>query len=771
MKLTIALKLSLSAALLVITSAGIVGGLFYNKMAELLVTKIEENIAAQIVNAGAHFQERISTQHDDTLLLSLMPPIQGLIRASNKNHYDKLGKSTHQQWRGRLQSIFSIMLKNKPAYTTIRLIDKNGQEIVAVNRDNGKLTALKGKQLQNKSRRAYVQNTLKLPPGTVHLSEINLNREHGKISYPHQEVLRSATPVYDERQGTLSALLVINAEIGHVFQELQNNITNENNQIYITNDNGGYLLHPEPNKAYGFDLGRHYRIQEDIPKLATLYLPHNQDSHTVLLPEDTDGQNIINFTKIAFDPNRPDRFIAVGITELYNNILAQQTSVLNNILVAAMLMIFGVIMFAALFSYRLARPIKQITQVIDDYSHQRKTTATMPTHLTDEIGVLARSYQATIQQVDEAQRGLKELNQNLEASESRQRSIVDSMVDGLITINDKGQIASFNPAAEKIFGYRKKDVIGKNINMLMPDPYKSEHDGYLTNYQTTRIKKIIGIGREVIGLRKNGESFPMELGISETSADGQTIFTGVVRDISERKQIETMKSEFVSTVSHELRTPLTAIRGSLGLVNAGVMGELPEKANNLLQIASNNTERLLLLINDILDMQKIESGQMDFDFQDINLRNLLEQATENNTAYGDQYNIKFVIDGELPNLHIFADYDRIMQVMTNLLSNAAKFSPSGKNVVIRAFEHTAELIRISVADYGSGISDEFQEKLFEKFTQSDSSDARQKGGTGLGLSICKIIIEEHGGSIDFVSHEGKGSTFFFDVQKVKGLAS
>ena len=185
---------------------------------------------------------------------------------------------------------------------------------------------------------------------------------------------------------------------------------------------------------------------------------------------------------------------------------------------------------------------------------------------------------------------------------------------------------------------------------------------YLQNYINTGTAHIMGIGREVEGKRKDGSIFPLDLAVSEMQVDGESMYSGVVRDITERKQIEKMKNEFISTVSHELRTPLTSIRGSLGLVMSGTMGELSTSVRDMLTITANNTERLLLLINDILDIQKIESGMMAFRFHRLELKPFLEQAIQINQSYADQYDVRFVLKANLDNVYIYADDDRLMQV-------------------------------------------------------------------------------------------------------------
>ncbi|MEQ6341193.1 MAG: PAS domain S-box protein [Gammaproteobacteria bacterium] len=356
----------------------------------------------------------------------------------------------------------------------------------------------------------------------------------------------------------------------------------------------------------------------------------------------------------------------------------------------------------------------------------------------------------------------------LRASETRIRAVLDNVLDGIITINEQGTVESFNLAAEQIFGYGPDEVIGKNIKMLMPEPYHDGHDGYLANYMGGGAAKVIGIGREVTGRRKDDSTFPMDLAVSEMRLGERRLFTGIVRDITERKKVDRLKNEFVSTVSHELRTPLTSIRGALGLIAGGVAGEIPAQAKGLVDIAHNNCERLVRLINDILDIEKIESGKMVFDFHPVEIMRLMEEALEANLAYAEQFRVRYTLDGDLSGVKTLADQDRLMQVMANLLSNATKFSPAN-DVVAVSVARNGRGIRVCVTDHGPGIPEEFHHRIFQKFAQADASDTRQKGGTGLGLNISKAIIEKHGGEIGFKTQSGVGTTFYFDLPEWREL--
>ena len=348
----------------------------------------------------------------------------------------------------------------------------------------------------------------------------------------------------------------------------------------------------------------------------------------------------------------------------------------------------------------------------------------------------------------------------LEQSELKISSIINNIVDGIINIDAKGNIIWVNTQISEMFGYRKEEMLGHNVTMLMPDTFRKEHNNYINSHLTSQKPGYMGVGHEYNGLRKDNSTFPMEIHVSETIIDGKPVFTGIIRDITKRKQIDNIKKDFISTVSHELRTPLTSIRGALGLLTGGAMGSFTSEVTNMLNIAMNNSERLLLLINDILDIEKIESGNMEFNQRNIDLDLLLKQSVESNQEYVKSYGVKLTYKNKINtnNAQVYSDKERLLRVMANLISNAAKFSPEGEVVEVSLSRHENNCY-ITVTDHGQGIPTEFQPRIFEKFSQSDSSDTRQKGGTGLGLNITKAIIEKLGGKISFTTEICVGTTF------------
>lgn len=343
--------------------------------------------------------------------------------------------------------------------------------------------------------------------------------------------------------------------------------------------------------------------------------------------------------------------------------------------------------------------------------------------------------------------------QALRESRARSESIISNMINGLITVDEQTIIESVNPAAVRIFGYQNDELVGQTLALLVPGDIENKGE-----FLRLAFKKAIGRLTEWEGRRKNGETFPFEMSLFAFETGGRRHFAGNIRDLTEKRQIETMKRDFVSTVSHELRTPLTSIRGSLGLLAGGVFGPLPDEATEAVSLAERNTIRLISLINDILDFEKIESGTVELRFEPLPMHTLVERSIDAVRAVIQEKRI--TIDTTVCDREVLADSDRTVQVLVNLLSNAIKFSGEDSKITIECIDSPG-WVETRVSDRGRGIPQSHRTLIFERFQQVDSADSRKKGGTGLGLAISKAIIEQHGGTIGVESELGKGSTFWF----------
>ncbi|MBG1270188.1 ATP-binding protein, partial [Nostoc sp. WHI] len=377
---------------------------------------------------------------------------------------------------------------------------------------------------------------------------------------------------------------------------------------------------------------------------------------------------------------------------------------------------------------------------------------------TAELVTLNRQLQS---QLDERQQTQEEV----QLSQARFARILDIADDAIISINGFQIITLFNQGAEKIFGYSAQEVIGQDLDLLLPQRFCDVHSQHIVDFgQSSNLASRMGKRREIYGRRKDGTEFSAELSISKIDMDEEIFYTVILRDVTERKQIERMKDEFISVVSHELRTPLTSIHGSLGMLASSLLPTDSEQGKRLLQIATDSTERLVRLINDILDIERIESGKTKMEPEICNIVDLITQAVNVMQPLANKARVTLSICSQSG--EILADSDRIVQTLTNLLSNAIKFSSAESTVCLGAQQQGDEIV-LTVKDNGRGIPTDKLESIFERFQQVDSSDSRNHDGTGLGLAICKSIIQQHGGRIWAESVLGRGSTFYVTLPLIE----
>ena len=390
-------------------------------------------------------------------------------------------------------------------------------------------------------------------------------------------------------------------------------------------------------------------------------------------------------------------------------------------------------------------PISRLEGIVDRIA-AGDFEARCPVESTDELGRLATRVNFMAERLRESA-----------------LSLVDHVLDGIISIDGRGTVESFNPAAERLFGYGAAEVIGRNVRMLMPDPYRAGHDGFIRSYVATGEAKIIGIGREVIGLRKDGTTFPMDLAVSEFRVSGRRFFTGIVRDITERKRAEQAlrdadrhKDEFLAMLSHELRNPLAALSTAAHVLRAAAPGD--PAALGAHGVIERQTEHMARLIEDLLDITRVRLGKLSLKREAVDLAKLATDVIGSWRAGGSLHGRAAVQLDPSP-AWIDADRARIEQILSNLLHNALKFTPADGEIRVTLREERGEAV-LRVTDNGRGIAPEALGLIFEPFVQGEPNLDRAEGGLGLGLALVKRLAELHGGTVSAESGgPGQGASF------------
>lgn len=374
-----------------------------------------------------------------------------------------------------------------------------------------------------------------------------------------------------------------------------------------------------------------------------------------------------------------------------------------------------------------------------------------------------------------SQEQLAKQAEQLREGEARLRAVVDTAVEGIIVIDEQGIVESFNPAAERIFGFARDEVEGRNVSMLMPEPYRQEHDGYLERYRSTGEKKIIGIGREVLGQRKGGSVFPLELAVAEMYVGGRRKFTGMVRDISERKQAEEQRAllvhelesaneelkNFGYVVSHDLKAPLRAIGSLADWLSTDYADKFDDEGKEHMRLLISRVHRMGGLIDGILQYSRV--GRVKETIIAVELNKLVREVID---LLAPPENIMVSIGNSLPT--VMVEPTRIQQVFQNLLSNAIKYMDKPEGEIRIACVAEGRQWKFSITDNGPGIEQQHFEKIFQLFQTLAPRDRVES--TGVGLTLVKKIVEMYGGRIWIESKVGEGSTFFFTLPRIAATA-
>jgi PAS domain S-box-containing protein len=851
-------RITIAMVALVLFTAAAIAVLVFRDLESVLVPRALERMQTHATLRATELEAYVRGATHDVLGFRSAAAIDGIIQASINGGTHPLDGTSLNTWRERLAKRFVGELQAKSSYLQFRIIGvaDGGREIVRVERtQDGTIRIVANDyELQRNGDNSYFKEAIEVLPGDLYVSTIELNREWGEIDVPHIPVLRVAAPLA-MASGVPFGILIINVNMRPAFDRIRATVP-AGTSIYVVNERGDFLVHPDPRSEFAFEFGRVARLQDGFPALAEAL---STDQRLALVFKNADGVPVVGATAVARFADK-SRATVIG-TARYALIMQPGDAARRSILLAALVAVLGAFGLAVWLARSMTRPLEQMTEAVQSFAHNAPTP--VPIAAKGEVGVLAREFSRIAGEVRDKTAALERevaerrrmfetsldlilvvdrkgtflrvspsskailgyqpeemalrsaaefiYPEDLESTRNEMRMArrgrhirnfetrylrkdgnivtlawtgvwsepeqqhffigrdmteqklaqdmfrlaVEACSNGMVMFDSSDRIVLVNTEVERQFGYARDELIGKPAGLLLPDGLKNTRS---SDGKPGAARPGEQNGHDLLGIRKDGTKFPIELGINPIPMRERLLVLAVIVDISERRRNDRLKDEFVSTVSHELRTPLTSIAGSLGLLAGGAAGPLAEPTMRLLKIAHKNSERLVRLINDILDIEKIESGKIVFDLKRVDVTSLVEQAVEANRGFAEGFGVRVRFDGSPTPVFVRADSDRLVQVVTNLLSNAVKFSPRGEEVTV-AIAHDAQSVRILVCDRGPGIPDDFKPRIFEKFAQADATDARQKGGTGLGLSIVKQIVALLGGAVGFEAAPGGGTVF------------
>ncbi|WP_019960655.1 ATP-binding protein [Woodsholea maritima] len=734
------------ATLIAFVSASAVGLLAYKRVTQVTYSLAVDNLGRQTEIISTRLGEAFRNMHTDAIIVSHTPPIQGVIRTIRAGGADPLDGSSLELWRTRLETIFIAMMETRPYYTQMRYvgIDDRGREIVRVNANQRGFERVSPDHLQRKQNEPYFQEGMKLNPGELYYSEVTFNRENGRIDPSLTPTIRIIVPIFNENV-ELFGMIVINANYDTLIQDQILDIS-PNVDTIISNNTGDYFI---------FD-GYSRSIISSQYTLNNVYDPDPAITYAIAHPEDTSFsiQDTINY-KIRYwlNPSIQNSYIDI-ITQIDQKEATQHANSIKyesilTICIASILMTS--IAFA--LAHFLTTPLLVISKEMRRYRQAQSTQTpifandlNLPLDQKDEIGILAQTFQKLVRELEER--------------EAKNRSILENISEAILVFNHKGEISYSNGSCEILFQLSRDQISHKLIHELFPN---------LISYNTDNINaslmqntyEIIGKNTETIAQRANNTIFPADIIISEIITPQDELFCLTARDISDRKQIDIIKNDLISKVNIEIRAPLSNIFKSIESLMLNSREIMPPNDYSLLESAHNSCRKLSHLVNDILDVEKMSSGRLAYNCEDVNIIPLVKECVEHHLGLAQTYGVHFHLETEVETAWVHLDPNRFNQALLNLLSNAAKFSPSGESVTIRVKLSGQHHVRISVSDNGPGIPKAFRDKVFDRFTQADSSHSNQNGSSGLGLHITKTLIEAFHGSVTFDTVEGRGTTFHF----------
>lgn len=509
MKRGIAFKFAVLLSALIVISLVLVGSLMLNDASRVL-----RELSLQRLDTSAALGQRYMHKVFDGAVqdLQLLLDSRELSTFANEQSFD----------RDLLAEQFRMLLLKHAWYSQVRLIGvaEQGRELVRLNRVDDLAQRVPEAQLQEKAHRDYFRAALVVPPGQSYFSQFNLNREFGRLAEPREPTMRVAAPIHSS-DGHVVGVLVINIDFRPVFSGLREQLV-AGEHLLLANASGEYLQHPDAVRAFAFESGDSFRVQEEFPQLDQL------DSTATRLQGEVgslSGEQVAAFIRVPVPGVGGERELWLGVVESLAGIEAQAQQLLQRSLLLSGLIALLAAGVALLLVWRLVRPLRQMAASVAGFSGDAQLNG-LPVERDDEIGLLARSFD---DMSTRTQNQLAWLNEE----RTRLHTLIETAADAIVLINERGLIDDCNQATERLFGYTREELIGNNVSMLMNQGDRQHHDQYLNNYRTSGEARVIGIGRDVVGLHKDGHEIPLYLSVGEFEVDGRVQFTGILHDMSE----------------------------------------------------------------------------------------------------------------------------------------------------------------------------------------------------------------------------------------------
>ncbi len=761
---------------LVVTTALAVTVWIFRQFERELVAQKARELDHDAFYLGIQFRDQIQDLKEDSNFLAGTPPIQGIVRAlKSSTHVDPVDGSSLDVWRDRLTIIFTQLLRAKADYLQIRFIGlaDGGMELVRLDRGGpaGTIRDVPADELQPKGDTSYFRSAVRHGRNQTSLSGLDLNRERGEITDPPVPVLRASTPIYAPN-GALFGIVVINKNMQEIFTSLAT-VAHSGRSYYLSNNNGDYLIHPDRSKTFRFEYNEASRIQDDFPMLAGAFGRDNIVELTGMHALDDGKRLAYHLQKINYDPLTPGNLLGIMVTDDFTDAAVVSDHVLKHAYLIIGILIVLAIGLGAVFTKRLTTPFIDITHAVERFG-TGSTIRNLPVNAFGEAGVLARAFQRMVAAVEEHTFKLENEALERKKAELHAVAIFDNATDGIITIDKRGAVTRINPAAETMFGYAADDILGENVKLLMPPSVRDRHDGYLDNYLRTGKKTFIGTRREIVAVRNDGSAVTLELAVSESHSGDTITFTGIFRDISDRKQAEAAlrhsheelsrsnaELERIAYVSaHDLREPIRALASCTQMLKRRVGAELDDASRELMDHIVDAARRMSDLVDDLRSF--IELGRRECKLRSVDAGAAWASVVNDLKVEIERIGARVTAEA-LPVVR--ADEKMLKQMLTHLIANAIRHRCPDRPVTIhcRARKHEGNW-EFLISDTGPGIPAKFHQEIFVFFKRLHNDPLIS--GNGVGLALCKNIVDKHGGRIWVESEIGAGTTVIFTLSAI-----